>query len=202
MRWMSALLFCGILAMVLAFASQSPPSLAMQETPTLPSATAIAFCPEEEDLQHVAPVTMVPELDTAGSVPVREITNPYFPASPTGTLVMTFVTLPPDTCILRSYFYPSMVMTVASGDISILVEHWPGVADAPEAYIVSGGDTAPQTLTIGNPTPVAAEDWITIENESFVGFRNDADVNATIYVAGIKMARDPSGGGGHTGRHP
>ena len=202
MRWISAVLLCGFLAMVMAFASLSPPALAMQVESNLPSDAARAFCPEEEDLERAAPVTMAPEQEQSGSVAVREITNPYFPASSSGTLVMTFVTLPPNTCILRSYFYPSMVMTVASGDISILVEHWPGVADYPKAYIDPSVIEPLQTLTPGVSTPIAAGAWITIENESFVGFRNDAGVEATIYVAGIKMARDPGGGGGHTGRRP
>jgi hypothetical protein len=210
---MSVVLFCGLMAMVMAFASQSPPSLAMQETPTPPSDLARSFCPLEapaeplpalwaKDDPHDQSVTFAPITDDAGAVVVRDIMNPYPtpPALDSGTLVMTLVTLPAHTCIQGSYFYPSMVMTLTSGQISVLIEHWPGGADAPGATIVPGGNAFPDAFPIGTPTMMTAGDWVTIENESFVGFRNETDVDATFSVAGIKPAGDPGGGGGHRGR--
>jgi hypothetical protein len=184
--------------------------------PEPPSAIASAFCPE------VAPdplpalwatndpgderVIFAPGLEDAGSVDVRDIFDPYPTPAALGSakLVMTVVTLPAHTCILGSYYYPSMVTTMMSGGISILVEHWPGAADAPKATLIRGGNAFPEQFPIGSPAPLTSGlpdddsdgDWLKIANESFVGFRNETDVDATFIVAGIKPAGDPGGGGG------
>lgn len=220
MRWISAVLLCGFMAMVMAFASQSPPALAMQVVPPQPSELARAFCPAEAppephpdlwaaDDPGDERVIFAPILEDAGSVQVRDIVDPYpTPAAlGSGKLVMTVVTLPANTCILGSYYYPSMVTTMMSGNISILIEHWPGWADAPKATLIRGGNAFPEAFPIGSPAPLTSGlpdddsdgDWLKIENESFVGFRNETNEPATFIVAGIKPAGDPGGGGGHRG---
>jgi hypothetical protein len=210
MRWMSALFLCGFMAMVMAFAPESRPSLALEHIP--PSSLAReTFCPREApdplpalwatDGRLDQRVVFAPDEEQAGSAYVRDIISPYpDPAPDSGWLVLTVVTLPANTCIIESFFYPSMVMTVTSGNMSILVEHVPGVGNAPEVSIDSGGDGAAQSIAIDTPTAVAAGDWITIENEAHVGFRNETGQPAIFTVAGIKMAEDPGGGGGHRGR--
>ena len=222
MRRISAFLLCGLLALVLAFASQPPPSLALQTTP--PSGAARAFCPEvappdplpatwamDGRSAAIDPVIFTPTSEDAGVVVVRDIAVPFPTPGAIGSaaLVTTVVTLPPHRCILGSYFYPSMIMTVTSGDISILVEHWPGGADAPEVVKIPLGNGQPTRIEPAAgvseiTTTLTAEDWLTIENESFVGFSNEQDVPAVFSVAGIKPAGDPSGGGGggHIGRQP
>ncbi|MFN8662957.1 MAG: hypothetical protein U0075_13775 [Thermomicrobiales bacterium] len=209
MRWKSAVLLCGFMANVIAVGSQSPPSLAMQVTP--PSEIASAFCsPDTFEPPDGSPwaaqdklyekVSFNPGEKQVGSVGVRDIINPYADFEiGSGELVMTLVTLPKHTCILESRFYPSMVMTVTSGDISILVEHWPGTNDPPKAFVVPGGSGVPMPIALDTPTHLTAGDWVKIENESFLGFSNETDVEATFTVAGIKM-NDPAGGGGHTSR--
>ncbi len=216
MRWMSALLLCVLVASGLAVTTPSPPALAMQEPP---SAAARAFCSEAEEDWKYERVTFVPARVEVGTVLVRDLTNPYPDPTPdaanpnpaplpdSGQLVMTLVTLPAHTCILGSQFYPSMVMTMTSGDISILVEHLPGLADAPKVTVARGGAAsadvpigAPASLSANDPADDTDGDWVRIENEAQIGFHNGTDVDATFTVAGIKMAGDSGGGGGHTGR--
>ena len=166
MRWISVVLFCGFLATGSAIGSQSPPALAMQPEP--PSAIASAFCspdtaappdgsPWASQDEFYERVTFNPGEIQVGSVGVREIMNPYAdPPLGSGELVMTLVTLPAHTCILESRFYPSMIMTVTSGDISILVEHWPGKGDPPKASMVPGGIGVSMSIAADTPKPITS----------------------------------------------
>lgn len=200
MRWLSALVLCGFLALAGAMATQAPPSFAMQES-TPPSQTASDFCP---GAGNPPPLTKVANQDTSifipaeeepGAVQVRDIQNPVDTNPDTGKLLLTFVTLQPNTCILGSYFYPAVNIRVTSGPISILIEHWPGAGDAPVAKKYAGGAGIPQTLAVDTPATLATDDWVQITNESFVGFANSGDAPATFVVAGLKPDGEVGGGG-------
>jgi hypothetical protein len=202
MRWMSAVLLCGVLAVVIAFSAQSLPSWAMQATPSASSSPAKTFCPKDATpvlpgtpwaidgrLATSFPVVFEPTAMPAGEVAVPGIVNPY-PASPTpdaaspspgaasptpddSTLHLTEVTLPERRCILGSYFSPSMVMWLKEGHISVLIEPWPGIASTPEASVMHGGVGHSFDFPIGTPAPLNEGDWLKVEHESIVGFSNE-----------------------------
>jgi hypothetical protein len=174
----------------------------MQPPSTPPSATATAFCPADEIIPYVEETIdgepiFKPIRETAGAAKVIDIENPNpdeAAETDAGTLLLSIVTLPPNRCILGSYFYPAVVITVTSGEIHLLIEHWPGVAAAPQALIVDEGDDAPEDLPLDGTDAVDAGDWVRITNESFVGFANKTDAPAEFIVAGIKPDGDPGGG--------
>jgi hypothetical protein len=166
----------------------------MQASPTPPSETATEFC-DPDEMYPVDDTSFLEPWDEAvGAVLVPNIENPDPAAPDSGKLVLTVVTLLPDRCILGSMFYPSMIMTVRTGTINILVEHWPGLGAAPEASRIPSGTLLPQPITVNVPVELEAGDWVQIENESFVGFSNTSDVVATFIVAGLKPDQDPDSG--------
>ncbi len=196
MRWMPALLLCGCLATLSAVLIPAQQSLATQDAaPTPPSAIAAEFCPADQLIPVDDDSVLEPKAEAVGAVPVTNIENPYEGGPSSGKLVLTFVTLPPHSCILGSHFYPSMNMTVTSGQIDILIEHWPGVAAAPEAFLRRSDTATSEDVALGAATLVGAGDWVKIENESFVGFRNTSDAEAKFTVAGLKPDGPPGGGG-------
>lgn len=197
MRWLPVLLLSGCLATVSTVALQSPHSLAMQATPPALSEAADTFCPEAERFPLDDESMVQPTEPTAGVVQVVDLENPSpneATESDNGTLLLSTVTLPGHSCILGSAFYPSVVIKVTSGTIHILIEHWPGLAAAPEAFITTGGDGPPEAFALDGSTAVVAGDWVTIKNEAFVGFANREGDPAEFDVAGIKP--DPDTGGG------
>jgi hypothetical protein len=189
----------GVLALGASMAiPPSSPSLAMQDpSPTPPSGLARAFCPADQEIPFDNETIFEPTADTVGAATILDFPNPdaILGTPTTGKLYLTYVTLDAGECILGSYFNPGVVLSVRSGTIEIFIEHWPGNGAAPSAFIRYATATSSDSLAIEVATPVAANDWVRIENESFVGFKNIGDGPAVFVVAGLKPDGDPSGGG-------
>jgi hypothetical protein len=215
MRWLSALLLCGFLAMASAVAMQSPRSLARQVVdPTPPSAAARDFCPADQEIAISDDSPFDPfgaEVGMAEAVDVEQAmvaalataTPPADdPATPTpykGKLRMNFITFAPGQCTLRSHYYPAAIVAVMSGQVEIFVELGPDApagAPAPVATIKhKDGTTEFPDMT--DDFSVSEDDWISIENRSIVGYRNNGPGYAQILVAGLYPAAP--GGGGNCG---
>jgi hypothetical protein len=205
LRWNLVVILCltGMLALGASLASPaSPSSLAMQDgSPTPPSEAASTFCPTPFAMDDESMIE--PEDPTMGVVLVPNIDNPYVPndAADSAKMRLSLVTLPAGTCMLGSHFYPGAIVTVLSGDVEMLVEHWPGIEVAPVATLLRSGLAASEPVDTSAPFAIHTDDWLQIQNESFVGFKNDGGSPAEFVVAGLKPDGDPVGGGGvHRGR--
>jgi hypothetical protein len=139
----------------------------------------------------------VPLDETTSAVPGLVFENPSSDEaaeSDTGKLLLTFVTLPANSCILGSYFYPAVNIRMLSGEITVLIEHWPGAGDAPVGSTTPAGGGIAHVLESGEVPTLTTDVWLQISNESFVGFANNTDAPAEFVVAGIKPDGDPGGG--------
>jgi hypothetical protein len=210
MRWLSALLLCGFLALAAAVAQQSPPSLAMQGEPTPPSTAARDFCPADQEIPFDDDSPFDPlgaEVGAADAVDVEQATvaalapapadGTATPAPYQGKLRMNFITLAPGTCTLGSHYYPAALIAVMSGQIEIFVEPGPDApagAPLPVAAIKRDGET-PEFPDLSDDFTVSEDDWVSIQNRSIVGYRNNGPGYAQILVAGLYPAA-PGGGGG------
>lgn len=204
-RWnlVVILSLCGFLALGVSFAlPNAPSSLARQnESSTPPSAAASAFCPTPFDYDDESMIE--PADETVGVVLVPDIENPFVDdgAADSAKLRLSLVTLQDGECILGSHFFPGAIVTVLAGEVEVLVEHWPGFADAPVATVRRPGMAESETMTNDTPFTIRPGDWLQIQNESYVGFKNGGSSPAEFMVAGLKPDGDPAGGGGvHRGR--
>lgn len=203
MRWLSALLLCGFLAMAVVLAQQAPPSLAMRAVePTPPSDAARMFCPADQEIafDDNSPFDPLgPEVGAANASDVEQIIVATPPAKPyKGKLRLNFVTFAPRTCMLGSNFYPSAIVTVMSGTVQIFVELGPDApvgAPTPIATINHTDGRPAEFPDLSMALTVSENDWVSIENRSIVGFRNNGPGYAQILVAALHPAA-PDGGGG------
>jgi len=219
MRWLSALLLCGFLALASAVVQQAPPSLAMQTPePTPPSNAARAFCPEADQITPIdadwpfdplGPEVSVAIADDVEQAMIAAAATPAadeaIPTPYKGKLRMNFVTLAPGDCTLGSHYYPAAIIAVMSGELEILVELGPDApagAPLPKATVRrdnAAADVPDLTDDSGAPVSfvVSEDDWVSIENRSIVGYRNIGSGYAQILVAGLYPAAP--GGGGNCG---
>jgi hypothetical protein len=160
------------------------------------SEAARLFCPVDKELPFTDETIFDPAGETTGVVQVVYVEDSDTTHPHAGKLRMNFVTLPPDTCILGSAFYPSAIVTVRSGNIEILVEPGPEApAGVPlPAVSVKRSDGTTDEPAIDAEIAVNQGDWARIKNRSMIGFRNVGTTEAEFLVAGIKPASGPGSG--------
>lgn len=211
MRALSALVLCGVLFGASAVFLQGPPSRAMQPAPTPPSAESRDFCTQDEEDRGDALRIFDPDGEEVGLVDAFDIEQPEENGVSRrfeGNLRLNFLTLPPDTCLLGSLFYPAGIITVVdvtpdtAESVEIFVEPGPGGpldAPAPEGTILPGEGGGSAVLVFPGPITVTDNQWVRIKNRAIVGFRNHGDADVTILVAAIHPTADdgsgPCGGG-------
>ena len=198
MRLLTVLLLCGLFPLLASMAFPSPHSLAMQASPTPTASIASGVCKGEQKWRGYTkgdqlkagkfqPVAAVfnPANEHVGVVPAIDVDRSDATEHFTGNLGLTFLTLPPNACRSGSLFYPSAIITVTAGTIEIFVEPDPdGVQGdpAPEGTIWRSG-TGFEDLTLPGPITINADEWVTLQNRSSVGFWNNSSSNSTLLVA-------------------
>ena len=197
LRWNLVVIvcLCGFLALGVSLGSLAPRSvLAMQEgSPTPPPDAASAFCPNP--MGNNDETGFSPPTQTAGVLEVPGLKNPNPDEEDSAKLRLTMITLQPDTCMLRSYFYPGVIVTVLSGEITLLVEPSSSTDAAPVGSLLLADTESPEDQDLSAPFLLAAGDWLTIANGSIVGFSNEETTEAVFVVAGLKPNGDPASGG-------
>lgn len=203
MRVLSALLLSGILFMFAAVMTHGPSSRAMQPTSTPPSAASLAFCSADEEERGEALGVFDPTDEAFGAVDAIDVEETDEARRFEGSLRLNFLTLPPNTCLAGSVFYPAGIITVRDIDpnvaesVEILVEPGPGGdtgAPAPEGTIRPAADGGMGVLDFSQPITIIDNQWVRIRNRAIVGFRNHGTDPVTILVAGIHPTSGPGSG--------
>lgn len=202
MRRLSALLLGGFLLTFSAVISPAPPSRAMQPAPTPPSDASRTFCSEDGEARGDALGIFDPLQAEVGVVEASDVEQPETTDESrrlTGNLRLNALTLPADTCLLGSVFYPAALISVTAGTIQIFVEPGPGAppdapAPAPVGTIWKGAAEGEADLVFPGPITITAGQWVRLANRAIVGFRNQGPGDATFLVAGIHPTSAPGSG--------